>query len=171
MELDPASGRVSKITVPPAFGLTPVLSPQRKIDLQRPEASSHYDTLELGHGGLLSYFERWLAANEVFDDDIRLESVIEWPNGDLSLGVTQPQYHGSPATAEEIRRFFIAAGWQDLTQKAGRSLYYNYAFHLIAIDAEPRNCFINEGAILPFDVVLRHPDSKLSSFLGLYPDD
>jgi hypothetical protein len=52
-------------------------------------------------------------ANEVFGDDARLASVIEWPDGNLSFGITQPQYHGAPAEQRDIEFYFHAPGGRD----------------------------------------------------------
>ena len=42
---------------------------------------------------------------------------------------------------------------------------------LLAIDALPRNCYIREGALQPFDVILCRPDAEMERHLALYPDD
>lgn len=48
--------------------------------------------------------------------------------------------------------------WQNASQKfhaknsAGHGLFFNYAFQILAIDVLPRNCYLNEGNLLPFDV-------------------
>ncbi len=38
------------------------------------------------------------------------------------------------------------------------------------MDAVPRNCYIRDGLILPFDVILSHPNEELAKFLSLYPE-
>jgi hypothetical protein len=69
----------------------------------------------------------------------------------------------------EIERFFEDAGWKRLPDCDGHTLFYNYAFQVLAIDALPRNCYLHENALLPFDVILCQPDEELESFLRLYP--
>lgn len=48
------------------------------------------------------------------------------------------------------------------------SLFLKYAFQTLAIDALPRNCYLKDGDLLPFDVILCHPDEELEAFLRLY---
>ena len=48
-------------------------------------------------------------------------------------------------------------------------LFYNYAYQVLAIDALPRNCYLNENGHQPFDVILCHPSEAIDYFLGLYP--
>ena len=109
-----------------------------------------------------------MAANEVFEDDVKLTSVVEWSDGRISFSISQPQYHGEPATHREIEGFFIAAGWKRILDDSGHLLFYNYAFEVLAIDALPRNCYIKDGNLLPFDVILCHPNEALQDFLKLY---
>jgi|GEM_PF-2335612 len=40
----------------------------------------------------------------------------------------------------------------------------------LAFDAEPRNCYVNDGGLQPFDVVLCQPNDALEKFLRIYPD-
>lgn len=124
--------------------------------------------LEFIHATPLEYLERWMAANEVFEDDVRLTSVVEWSDGCISLSISQPQYHGEPATPREIESFFTAAGWTRIPDDSGHLLFFNYAFNVLAIDALPRNCYIKDGNLLPFDVILCHPDESIQDFLKLY---
>lgn len=46
---------------------------------------------------------------------------------------------------------------------------FNYAFGILAIDAETRNCYLNEGGLQPFDVILCQPDEEMDGYLGIYP--
>lgn len=118
----------------------------------------------------LEYLERWSLSNEVFGDDVQLASLVEWPDGSLSFGVTQPQYHGAPAHPRDIERFFREAGWTRLTDPSGHLVFYNYAFQVIAIDAVGRNCYLTNGELQPFDVILCHPGPELEKFLRIYPE-
>lgn len=114
--------------------------------------------------------ERWIAANEVFGDDVHLTSVIHWADGQVSFAISQPQYHGTPATGREIERYFESAGWTWLPGISEHTLFYNYAFQVLSIDALPRNCYLKDEGLLPFDFILCHPDEKLGTFLALYPE-
>ena len=82
--------------------------------------------------------------------------------------ITQPQYHGEPAHPYGIERYFLEAGWTPIHNSSGHHIFYNYHRHVIAIDAELRNCYINEGLLLPFDVFPCRPDEELETFLKLY---
>lgn len=99
-----------------------------------------------------------------------MASVIAWPDGAISFGITQPQYHGTPAEPRDIEKFFKEAGWVRLKDPSGHVVFFNYAFGVMAIDVERRNCYITEGQLQPFDVILCRPDGEMERFLGIYPD-
>lgn len=169
VEFDDEAGRVMKITVPPKFGLTPaVISTPRANLRDDPAIPAFKQQLEFIHATPQEYLERWLAANAVFEDDVRLTSVIEWSDGRVSFAISQPQYHGEPATPREIETFFTAAGWTRIPADSGHLLFFNYAFNVLAIDALPRNCYIKDSGLLPFDVILCYPDESIQEFLKLY---
>jgi len=48
------------------------------------------------------------------------------------------------------------------------SLFFNYAIQTLAIDDLPRNCYLKDGDLLPFDVILCQLDEELEAFLRLY---
>ncbi|MDZ4401368.1 hypothetical protein [Prosthecobacter sp.] len=158
-----------KITVPPKFGLIPAVISVPQVNLRDDPAIPPFrKDIGIVHAAPLEYLERWLAANAVFEDDVRLTSVIEWSDGKISFAISQPQYHGEPATDREIEHFFTEAGWTRIPDDSGHLLFFNYAFNVLAIDALPRNCYIKDGNLLPFDVILCHPDESLQDFLKLY---
>ena len=165
--------RVVKLTIPPGFGLTAKVVERPAVNLRNdPALPATHCGVELVKATPLEYLERWIAANDVFGDDVRIESVVQWQGGDVSFGISQPQYHGTPAPDRDIEFFFQAAGWtalRDPSTPAGHQLFYNYGFQVLAIDALPRNCFLNEGLLLPFDVILCRPDETLEGFLDLFP--
>ena len=49
-------------------------------------------------------------------------------------------------------------------------IFFNYAFGVMAIDAERRNCYLTDGQLQPFDVILCRPDEAMQAFLGIYAD-
>ena len=158
-----------KITVPPKFGLIPAVISVPQANLRNdPTIPPLRKETGIVHATPLEYLERWLAANEVFEDDVRLTSVIEWSDGQISFAISQPQYHGEPATDREIDHFFTEAGWTRIRDATGHVLFFNYAFNVLAIDALPRNCYVRDGQLQPFDVILCHPTEELESFLRLY---
>jgi len=92
------------------------------------------------------------------------------PDGLLSLCITQPQYHGEPAEYRDIEHLFLRAGWTRLKDLSGHAIFFNYAFGVMAIDAERRNCYITAGQLQPFDVILCRPDEEMEAFLWIYPE-
>lgn len=171
VELDARTGMVGKTTIPPAFGLVPELRRHALAILRCEEdALRERDVIEFVPATPLEYLSRWCACNEVFGDAVRIVSVIRWADGMVSFGITQPQYHGTPAEPREIDSFFLQAGWSRLNNPSGHTVFFNHAFGVVAIDAESRNCYINEGGLQPFDVILCVPDQSLERYLGIYPD-
>jgi len=162
VDSNPEIGRVAKITIPSAFGLLPgIVNVSQGFGKIR-------QMIEAVDATPIEYLRRWIANNDVFQDDVHLESVIQWPDGAVSFAISQPQYHGEPANERQIDRFFEAAGWTRLAPKFGHKLYYNYAFEVLAMDMESRNCYSTKNGLQPFDVILTHPDDELEQFLGLF---
>lgn len=161
-----------KITIPPAFGLIPQLLSIPSVDLRGEDSEGQTrPSIEFAAATPLEYLERWQRANELFRDDVRLASVVEWQDGAVSFVITQPQYHGIPAEPEEVEKFFLKAGWARLHDPTyAHQIFFNHAFGVMAIDAERRNCNITENGLQPFDVVLCHPNEELERFLGIYPE-
>ena len=171
VELDAQVGLVGKTTIPPAFGLVPELC-RHPLAVLRPDTDAllEQEAIEFVPATPLEYLTRWLASNEIFGDDVRLVSVIRWTDGMASFGITQPQYHGVPAESREIEAYFHQAGWNRLNDPSGHAVFFNYAFGVMAIDAERRNCYLNAGGLQPFDVILCVPDESLERYLGIYPE-
>lgn len=160
-----------KITIPPKFGLIPQVVRHPLVDLRSPGAAGSRECIEFLPATPLEYLERWLAANEVFDDHVRLASVVRWADGQVSFAILQPQYHGEPASNDQIERYFGEASWTRIADPSKQhELYFNYAFGVLAIDALPRNCYLNENGLQPFDVILCRPDACMEKHLDLYPD-
>lgn len=170
VELDPSSGLVGKTTIPHGFGVIPEL---RKLPFvsAKPDSDSsgEREQIEFFDATPLEYLSRWKASNDIFGDDVQLVSVVRWRDGLVSFGITQPQYHGVPADARDIEKFFVDAGWTRLNDPSGHLVFFNYAFEIMAIDAEKRNCYINAGGLQPFDVILSRPSEDMDRFLNIFP--
>ncbi|RYD47719.1 MAG: hypothetical protein EOP85_04935 [Verrucomicrobiaceae bacterium] len=110
MDLDAESGLVGKTTIPPAFGVIPLV---KKYSIKSANSDLEKGREEIGFFGAtpLEYLSRWISCNEIFNDDVKLAAVIRWSDGQVSFGVTQPQYHGEPAEPRDIERYFSDAGW------------------------------------------------------------
>ncbi|MDB6134053.1 MAG: hypothetical protein JWM59_2296 [Verrucomicrobiales bacterium] len=101
---------------------------------------------------------------------MKITAVVAWADGGVSFAISQPQYHGEPASEREIERYFASASWTPISDPGGQhALFYHYAFETLAIDALPRNCYLKDGGLLPFDVILCRPDEELETYLKLYP--
>lgn len=138
------------------------------IDLRNfSDPPRHREAIEFLDGTPLEYLDRWIANNRVFGDDVKLASVVRWMDGQISLVITQPQYHGVPAEPREIEAHFLAAGWRRLIDPSHHLIFHHPAFNVIAIDAARRNCYLNGGELFPFDVILMEPDEDLARFLRL----
>lgn len=162
--------RVVKVTVPKGFGLAPALISKANplYELHEGEEKEK-KSIEFVHATPLEYLTRWSACNQLFNDDIVLHKVILWGDERVSFVISQPQYHGDLPSHQEIEEYFETAGWQRIPNKRGHAIYFNYAYQVLAMDVEPRNCYISpSGELLPFDVILSTPDKEVEDFLGLY---
>lgn len=125
--------------------------------------------LEFSPATPLEYLQRLADGNDVFGDDVRVTSVILWKDGLVSFGITQPHYPRVPASDREIESCFLAAGWKRITDPTGQHvLFFNYAFGVLAVDALPRNCYISDAGLQPFDVILHRPDDEMAAWLKIY---
>lgn len=176
VELDESEGLMGKTTLPGKFGLIPKVLSHPAINLRNdPSIPAFRRALEFVPGTPLEYLQRWLDANNLFNDSVELVSVVEWADGGISFGITQPQYDGVPAPFRDIIGYFEASGWKWIRDPGARSrnsdshlIFFNYAWGVLAVDAMPRNCFVKNNELLPFDVILYRPDESMEDFLGLY---
>ena len=170
VELSASLGLVGKTTKPPGFGLVPALI-RSPLAVIRPDSLGTFEreAIEFVNATPLEYLSRWLANNEVFEDDVRLASVIEWADGMVSFGITQPQYHGVPAEQREIEAYFKDAGWRRLRDPE-HVVFFNDIYGVLAIDAESRNCYVSKDGLQPFDVILCKPDVSIEKHLRIYPE-
>ena len=159
---------VGKITVPPAFGLVPVVRRWPIVNLHSDTTGNFREAIEFDQATPLEYLDRWSANNQIFSDDVKLRSVIRWRDGAVSFSITQPQYPKQAASHWEIERYFEQSGWTRIANE-GHTIFFNYAHQTLAIDALPRNCYMSEHGLQPFDVILCHPSAELETFLRLYP--
>lgn len=171
VEFSPPDGLVGKTTIPGKFGLMPAVITHLAVNLRGdPSLPATRRAIEPVAGTPLEYLQRWLDANAIFNDDVKLASVVEWADGRLSFGITQPQYNGEPAPERDIIAYFEASGWKWITDPSGDGhlLFFNYSWGVLAFDAVSRNCFLHDDALMPFDVILCRPDDEMADFLRLF---
>ena len=160
-----------KVTIPPKFGLTPRIHFHRNANLRDdPDIPEFRKAIEFDRATPREYLHRWILSNQIFNDDVCLAAVIRWREEHISFCITQPHYNGDPATEREIEQYFLEASWTSIPDpSAQHQLFFNFAFNVLAIDALPRNCYLNDAGLQPFDVILCEPDEELASFLNIYP--
>ena len=111
------------------------------------------------------YLFRLAKQNELFGDDVRVIGAVRYPQG-ISVMTAQPFYKGNRTDQVKIDEWFESLGWKKLSQKDGA--YYNQEKDLLIMDALPRNVLtLEDGKLMPFDVVIVRPSESLKSRLGL----
>lgn len=136
-EFVPESGLVHKTTIPGKFGLMPQAVRHPVINPGRAAGPVGFRmTLETRPATPLEYLERWLEANAVFSDAVKLVSAVEWSDARLSFSITQPQYNGEPAAEHDIVTYFERGGWKWIADPThgGHLLFFHYAWGLLAYE-------------------------------------
>ncbi len=111
------------------------------------------------------YLFRLIHQNELFGDDIRIMGAASYPQG-FSVLTSQPFYKGTRTEQHLIDKWFEALGWEKLPNKDGA--FYAPDKDLLIMDALPRNVLtLEDGKVMPFDVVIVNPSEILKSKLGL----
>jgi hypothetical protein len=169
VDLDEDRKLVAKTTKPPGFGLIPALL-KLPVAVRPGESPRFRHAIEFIPATPIEYLVRWQMNNEVFGDDVRLESVIQWQDGRVSFGISQPQYQGEPADPRDIEEYFTNNGWAALNDPSGHRVFYHYGFQVMAIDAESRNCYLTVGGLQPFDVILFKPNEEMECYLNVFPE-
>jgi len=155
------------VTIPNGgFGLIPRLNTYIRHDLESREETV-IKQIEFYPASVLEYLERWILCNELFNDNVELLHIIEWGDRSVSLVISQPYYFGDVLPVEEIQKVFVSKGWEQI-HIDGRSIFYNFAYNVIALDLEPRNCYMGTNGLQPFDVILSRPNEELEKYLGIF---
>jgi hypothetical protein len=130
----PASGEVLKATWPDFFGLLVVHRPHEEH-----KASP------------IAYLERWHLHNEVFGDQVIFLGVLLSEAG-LRLLIRQPAIAGTPATEEQIRRFFTDSGWLPFVID-GNLAFFDPERKIIISDTHRGNIILmDDGLLAPIDL-------------------
>jgi hypothetical protein len=111
------------------------------------------------------YLDRQALHNRIFDDDIRLEYVLE-NKGFPIIVVSQPGVKGSAAPQAAIDQMMTSMGYEILAPGA----FYDAKAGLLIFDLLPRNAILTEdGRVFPIDPVIQRIDVEFAGFLRAQP--
>lgn len=156
MWLDEKSQRYFKATHAGRFGFSVVPLPD--------------GTVELTGATPLEYVERLLLANELFNDDIRLEGIAIEKKKTVVV-TTQAAIRGAAVNAEEMTTFMEKLWFAPLRGlslgRLGALAFYRDLDEVAAFDAHPGN-FVkdDDGIVLPIDLVLVRAEAELQNALA-----
>lgn len=123
-----------KATWPDFFGMLVVHRPA-----EEPKASP------------IAYLERWFLHNELFGDYVRFLGVLATDSG-LRLLIQQPAIAGTPATDEEIQRFFTSSGWLRFVID-GNVAFFDPERRVVISDTHRGNIILmDDGLLAPIDL-------------------
>jgi hypothetical protein len=161
VEIDEATGIVFKSTHSGKFGFG------ADVEMVHPRGRNARPRITAGLVDATpdEYLFRLTKQNELFGDDVRVMGAAQYPQG-VSVLTTQPFYKGVRTVQPVIDSWFEERGWKKLTGKDGA--FYDKARDLLIMDALPRNVLtLEDGTLMPFDVVIVQPSQSLKSRLGL----
>lgn len=126
----PKAGRVMKITRPPNFG---------------------------ARGKLADYLRNLKWSNALFQDDIRIEGVVETENGPAMV-ISQPFVAGKSPDIEIVKAWFAQQGYQP----AGENTWKHPDTGAVITDAHPRNFILTEEEeLVPIDLQVLNPGNDI----------
>ena len=130
----PQSKTVLKATWPDFFGL---------LVIHRPSEERKASPID--------YLERWSLHNELFGDDVRFLGVLATDSG-WRLLIQQPAIAGTPATEEEIQRFFTSSGWRRFIIE-GNVAFFEPERRVVISDTHRGNIILmDDGLLAPIDL-------------------
>jgi hypothetical protein len=99
----------------------------------------------------IAYLERWHLHNEVFGDQVSFLGAVQTDTG-LRLLIHQPAIAGTPATEEEIRRFFTDTGWKPFVIE-GNIAFFDPERKIVISDTHRGNIILMvDGLLAPIDL-------------------
>lgn len=99
----------------------------------------------------IAYLERWHLHNEVFGDQVVFLGALQSDAG-LRLLIRQPAIAGTPATDEEIRRFFTDSGWMPFVIE-GNIAFFDPERKIVISDTHRGNIILmDDGLLAPIDL-------------------
>lgn len=122
-------------------------------------------------GGLPEYLQRMAWVNEIFDDDVKTEGWLRYPNENgARLVTTQPWYKVSPKRPEPAAAEIDAYMWRKGVLKCYDGAWIHARRDIAASDALPKNFVVDvAGHVQPFDVILLAPDHARTDHLRNMP--
>jgi hypothetical protein len=114
---------------------------------------------------LAKYLDRQTLHNRIFNDDIRLEYILE-NDGFPVIVISQPGVRGSAPPQNAIDEMMVGMGYEILAPGA----FYDAKAGLLILDLMPRNAILTEdGRVFPIDPVIQRIDAELATFLRAQP--
>ena len=130
----PATKAVLKATWPDFFGLLVIYRPS-----------------EESKASPIAYLERWALHNELFGDNVRFIGALAADSG-LRLLIQQPAIAGTPATEQEIQRFFTSSGWRRFIID-GNVAFFDPERNVVISDTHRGNLILmDDGLLAPIDL-------------------
>lgn len=161
VEINEDAGVVFKSTFPGKFGFS------ADVEMVHPRGRNarRHITAGLVEASPDEYLFRLARQNDLFEDDVRVMGAVRYPQG-ISILTNQPFYKGVRTEQPVIDTWFESRGWQKLAFKDGA--YYDAEKDLLIMDALPRNVLtLEDGKLMPFDVVIVQPSQSMKLKLGL----
>jgi hypothetical protein len=111
------------------------------------------------------YLDRQALHNRIFQDDIRLEYILE-NQGFPIIVISQPGVKGGSPTQAAIDAMMRVKGFECIAPGA----YYDSEAGLLIFDLLPRNAILTEdGNVYPIDPVIQRIDAEFAAFLRAQP--
>jgi hypothetical protein len=108
----------------------------------------------------VAYLERWSLHNDLFGDDVRFLGALATDTG-LRLLIQQPAISGTPATDEEIQRFFTTSGWLRFIIE-GNVAYFDPDRRVVISDTHRGNIILmDDGLLAPIDLRVQSVSGSL----------
>jgi hypothetical protein len=111
------------------------------------------------------YLDRQALHNQIFEDDIRLEYVLE-NDGVPIIVISQPGVRGTPPSQTAIDAMMTSKRFEVIAPGA----FYTAAEGLLIFDLIPRNAiFTADAGVFPIDPVIQRIDAEFATFLRAHP--
>ena len=111
------------------------------------------------------YLDRQAMHNRIFDDDIRLEYILE-NDGFPIIVISQPGVRGTPPSQKAIDAMMLTKGFERIAEGA----FYDARAGLLIFDLLPRNAILTvDGGVFPIDPVIQRIDPEFAAFLRAAP--